>query len=124
MNKDIELIRKFFSVNYSPLTCNVFYIDGWDTFYILINESNYTVYDPNDFEPHTKFELKDGSFYTEKADNMYTYFDNFLPHISKKIKIQTRRISHNDKGDFEIITEKRSSSVSENLYTFSGCIVL
>ena len=82
MNKDIKLIRKFFSVNYSPLTCNVFYIDGWDTFYIFINESHYTVYDPSNFESYNKFELKDGSFYIEKADNMYTYFDNFLPHIN------------------------------------------
>lgn len=124
MNKDIELIKKFFSVNYSPLTCNVFYIDGWDTFYVLINESNYTVYDPSDFEPYLKFELKDGSFYLEKSDNMYTYFDNFLPHISKKIKIQTRRINYIDKSNFEIITEQRPLSVSSNKYTISGCTVL
>ena len=127
--KEIELIQMIFKMNFSPLTCNVFYVTGWDMFYVTINETANMTYNTNTFEQELLFVVDEKAIKFPK-NSFYDPFDNFTPHISEKLKIQTRRFfpSHynSENGRLEIVEEKRNGPFGvittnpRDIITYSG----
>ena len=122
MRKEIELVQKIFNVNFSPLTCTIMYVDKWDLFYLIVNEESVVLYNPERFTPILKFKTEN-DFVVIDPDVWYDPFDNFIPHLSKKIKIQTRR-KNGAFDDYKIIDEERpyKEEFEHGIMSFSGCV--
>lgn len=122
MRKEIALVQKIFNVNFSPLTCTIMYVDKWDLFYLIVNEESVVLYNPERFTPILKFKTEN-DFVVIDPDVWYDPFDNFIPHLSKKIKIQTRRKTY-EFDDYKIIDEQRpyKEEFEPGIMAFSGCV--
>ena len=122
MGKEIELVQKIFNVNFSPLTCTIMYVDKRNLYYLIVNEESFILYDPERFTPILKFNTEN-DFVVIDPDVWYDPFDNFIPHLSKKIKIQTRR-KNGTFDDYKVIDEQRpyKEEFEHGIMSFSGCV--
>jgi len=121
MHKEILLIKQVFNLNYGPLTCNVMYVDFHDSFYLFVNEESIVIYNPESFTPVEVF-IKDKEKIKIDTDNWYEPFDNYIPHISKKIIIEIKRKS----PDKTIVVKERPPKYTTNETTIfsSGCTTI
>lgn len=97
------------------------YVDFHDSFYLFVNEESIVIYNPESFTPVEVF-IKDKEKIKIDTDNWYEPFDNYIPHISKKIIIEIKRKS----PDKTIVVKERPPKYTTNETTIfsSGCTTI
>lgn len=90
-DKEINLIRHIFEMNYPDIDYQVTFDDCDKCYYVNMLGHVITTYNPVDFTPMTHFHPKDKKQkvlmeYLESEYKIYDPFDNFIPNINIVIR--------------------------------------